>query len=550
MNIFRFPSELAAGVLLTALLPVSSRAQGLSSARPADITPPSFVTTPVLTPNADANTPLAARIAFQTDEPTSITLTIKDGERSWQVLAEAELKTNHQVAVLGVRFGLTHRIAVIARDAAGNETTAAQELVFVTPTAPTDTPPFHLIASSPDQMEPGITLMNVTIDRFHPAYLVAVDPEGEIVWYHRTERFAGDLRQLRNGNLLFLYSNFGMVEMNFFGEVENEWYASKLWPDRAPDGAILVDTDTFHHEVFEMPSNEVADFVVVSTELRVYPNYPSNEVDPTQTVPSSNVILDTIVEFTRDGTIVRELKLADLLDPYRICYDSLFDFWNTQYGLSQTDDWAHVNAVVFDPYDETYVISLRHQESVIKIDRATGQLVWILGPHERWQPQFQPYLLTPVSPGFSWNYHQHAPEWTPHGTIIMFDNGNQRAVPPAPPLPLPQRWSRAIEVRVDATAKTVEELWAFGGPPPAEQFYSNTRGDADYQLLTGNVLVTDSDRQPAQPGGASWSRIVEVTHTSPPVAVFDLHMRDDNLADGVNPWNSYRAERIASLYPQ
>ena len=75
-------------------------------------------------------------------------------------------------------------------------------------------------------------------------------------------------------------------------------------------------------------------------------------------------------------------------------------------------------------------------------------------------------------------------------------------------------------------------LEILGGPPPAEQFYSNTRGDADHQIQTGNILVTDSDRAATQMGGAGWSRIVEVSHSDPPQVVFDLHMRDDDLSDG------------------
>ena len=86
---------------------------------------------------------------------------------------------------------------------------------------------------------------------------------------------------------------------------------------------------------------------------------------------------------------------------------------------------------------------------VLMIRRSDGSLVWILGPHERWGPAFQPFLLTPVGGPFEWNYHQHAIKKNPFGHYVMFDNGNRRVIPPASPPP-PQQWySRAVEYRIE-----------------------------------------------------------------------------------------------------
>ena len=36
------------------------------------------------------------------------------------------------------------------------------------------------------------------------------------------------------------------------------------------------------------------------------------------------------------------------------------------------------------------------QDAVVKVDRKTGQVVWILGDHAGWKESLQPKLLTPV----------------------------------------------------------------------------------------------------------------------------------------------------------
>jgi len=128
--------------------------------------------------------------------------------------------------------------------------------------------------------------------------------------------------------------------------------------------------------------------------------------------------------------------MLDILDPFRINYSSLLvlydGFFESVFGEQlETRDWSHGNAVVHDPADDSIVVSLRHQDAVVKFSRQTGELKWILGPHENWDmEQFGEFLLTPLSEDeFFFQYHQHAPDITDEGTILIYDNGNNRASP-------------------------------------------------------------------------------------------------------------------------
>ncbi len=51
--------------------------------------------------------------------------------------------------------------------------------------------------------------------------------------------------------------------------------------------------------------------------------------------------------------------------------------------------------MIEDPQDDSVIVSLRHQYAVIKLDRKTGRLMWILGTPDAWMPPWDRYLLKP-----------------------------------------------------------------------------------------------------------------------------------------------------------
>ncbi len=200
-----------------------------------------------------------------------------------------------------------------------------------------------------------------------------------------------------------------------------------------------------------------------------------------------------------------------------------------------TGGWTHGNAVIYDPADDSIIVSLRHQDAVVKFSRQTGELKWILGPHENWdQEQFGEFLLTPLSDEeFFFPYHQHAPKITDEGTIIVYDNGNFKASPFDPQLPGSDNFSRAVEYDINELTKEVDIVWEYGQFED-EIIFTPFVGDADSLPETGNVLITFGGlRDPSR------ARIIEVTRTTPAEKVFDLSV--DSFV--------YRSERLPSLYP-
>ena len=563
-----------------------------------EVVGPEFVDQPSVTLNPNPAAPLAAILIAETDVPARLTLTIDDGlGNAWTVMPEEAFSTVHDLLVLGLRADTSYEVSVVAEDEADERTDADDRPSIVTPVLPDFFPPIELTISKPEDMEPGVTMFNpMFFQTGNPqtatwGMLVMLDDEGEVVWYYQASHRVGDARRLANGNILYQYGRTYAREIDMLGNTVGEWWADRIDGTLdGPKGAVVLNTDTIHHEILEMPAGipeleplpddpnnpndpelvgypgGSGDFLALSTELRVIADFPTSETDEGAPTETAQVIGDVIVEFDRDGTIIREWFLLDILDPLRISYDSLSAFWTSTYGVEGTTrDWSHANAVIYDEQNDAFIVSVRHQEAVIQISRATGELNWILGSHEKWtDPRHVDALLDNVTPDFSerdWNYHQHAPMITPSGTLLMFDNGNGRAVAPNPELPEEDRYSRAFEVAIDQVSREVVETWSYGGP--LDPWYASFVGDADHLPLTGNVLVADGGK--ASEYGQGWSRIFEVTRDDPAEIVWEVRMHrreksylpelvgDFDPIDGMLPasppnWYVYRAERI-SLYP-
>jgi arylsulfate sulfotransferase len=339
-----------------------------------------------------------------------------------------------------------------------------------------------------------------------------------VVWFVNLSGGMEDVRMLSTGTIILEFSDHVTAEeIDVFGTVRRHWHAANTI---SVAGSIGVAVDSFHHEFNLLPDGN---FLALATERRTYAGYPTSETDPTPQSSPQAVVGDQVVVFTPDGNIVHRFPMLDRADPYRIGYGSFGMFWSPFYTPAGAIDWSHGNAAFPDPSDGGYLVSLRHQDALFKLD-AAGDLQWILGTPDNWAAAFTPYLLTPVGTPFLWPFHQHAPHILSNGHIMVFDNGNFRVSPPAPKPP--SNYSRAVEYVVDPAQKEVRQVWAYDA---SQTIFAPATGDVDIGPATGNVIITF--------GGAS--RIVEVTHEEPPVVVFTMNASQ----------TFYRSERMASLYP-
>jgi arylsulfate sulfotransferase len=279
-----------------------------------------------LVQNPNPAVPQAAILSLTTDEPAQLTINFNDGERSWSVTPNDTMATDHEVPVIGMRAGLVHTITASLQDGDGNET-LSEGMTFETPPLPEAFPSPVVSVHNPDAMQPGVTVFNINgrwgptgtsePANFSPA--IIVDEAGEIIWYylpgiHRVH----DIRRLENGN--FAYEVWpgtdGMLEIDMLGNIVNQWQFAGTVKE-VHEGSIPVATDTFHHDYVEMPNGN---FLLMSSENRVIDDWPANYEMDGQT-EQANVIGDVIIEMTRSGDVIREWKLHDIIDPYRLGYN-------------------------------------------------------------------------------------------------------------------------------------------------------------------------------------------------------------------------------------
>ncbi len=519
-------------------------------------------TAPVITNAELANTnpraPLAAVVTFSTDEAARLTIRIDDGQQTWDIVPDEEFKTEHSAMVLGMRFGRSHAVTVIAEDRAGNRS-SSDPLSYETPPLPVELPRTRVTVREPERMEPGVNLFNVKWwgeDKREKdlGLIVIMDDRGDIIWAYRNDDDAiDDFRRLSNGNILYSNSPAGdlwrLVEINMLGDIVQRWHATGRHPE-AIEGSTPVDVDSFHHEVIELPNGN---FLALTSELRLMDDYPSSDTDPDAAPAPASVVGDVIVEFARDGTVIRRVKLLDVLDPHRIAYGSLGGgYYSGLYGDVDPPlrDWEHGNAVAYNPADDSFIVSLRHQDVLAKVSLATGDLIWLLGTPANWKEPWSSKLLQPVGE-VEWSYHQHGVSFTGSGNIVQFDNGVPRVSPYEKQPAVEDLYSRAVEYAIDEAAMEVSQPWSYGGPGE-DAFYSRYLSDVDWLPVTGNILMTDGSRETGPDGRTStavdrkrWARIVELTHTDPTETVFEVMLEEDPEY-GVH---IYRAKRLPSLYP-
>jgi hypothetical protein len=110
-------------------------------------------------------------------------------------------------------------------------------------------------------------------------------------------------------------------------------------------------------------------------------------------------------------------------------------------------DIIHINSIEEDGKGGV-IISMRHTDSVIRIDKATGQITWKLGG----TPTSKSLTVIDDTPHVGGTFGgQHDARVMPDGTITVYDNGSG----------FTGRAPRATRWRIDPTAKTatlVEEL--------------------------------------------------------------------------------------------
>ncbi|MFV0480679.1 MAG: aryl-sulfate sulfotransferase [Campylobacteraceae bacterium] len=355
-------------------------------------------------------------------------------------------------------------------------------------------------------------------------YVWIIDTNGDIRWYLDTSKFRDPNDINKKGNFMGFDQTEDGAIMWGLGQSYKKYdlMGRKIFDRLLPRSYI-----DFSHHLEETPKGTY----LVRAASSDYKRKDGKNV---------RTVRDVIIELDKEGNVLDEWNLMEILDPYRdqnmlamdqgaVCLnidadqagqtkskEELEDAnapWGDVAGVGAGRNWVHVNSVNYDATDDSIIISSRHQSANIKIGR-DKKVKWILSSPEGWSGELAKKVLTPVDSkgkkidcgttgsvcpgylnpqgGFDWTWTQHTsyviPEKSKPGKIHMssFDNGDSRGM--EQPALVNMKYSRAVEYVVDEKAMTVEQIWEFGKERGFEWF-SPITSVTEYQPETDSMMV-------------------------------------------------------------
>ena len=435
------------------------------------------------------------------------------------------------IQVAGMRASSTYHMRATVNFTDGTVFADADQTFDTGPLAPLNFSTITATTTAGMTPQPGIEMLDLVPGSEVP--VVATDLAGNIIWwYNFTDGTGSDIvqpiRMLPNGHFLVcigptssapismtppLPNTITVVrEIDLAGNTVREISLADLNSRLAAANFTLV-ADTIHHDVLQLPNGH---WIILTSATRDF-------TDLTGLPGVTTVLGDQIIDLDAN------------LNPVWV-WDG-FDHLDVNRHPFAFPDWTHANALLFTD-DGNLLVSLRHQNWVIKIDYAngtgTGDVIWRLG----FQGDFT--LSGGTSPQ-DWFYAQHNPSFFTQNSSVDFelglmDNGDDRIYPSGQTCastggPLCPNYTTIPIFHIDESAMTA--TLAFQDKLANYSFFGGSMNPLD----NGNVEYDLC----ALPGATRNAGIFEVTRDANPQTVWQMTIVDQN---------AYRGYRLPSLYPQ
>jgi 3-phytase/alkaline phosphatase D len=352
---------------------------------------------------------------------------------------------------------------------------------------------------------------------------LATDLMGQVVWYYDVSQSGFTLTfpgqsLVPGGTVLLLgtdrYAQFPALTRDVLREIDlagNPLRETNIDAVNVQLAALGNDIIySFNHDVQRLPNGETA--VSGLTERTVNING-----TPTDYVGMMIVVLD------EDFRVAWAWDAFDHLDVNRgPVLGEVLQPGSTQPTAAvprlPAVDWLHLNAVSWSPEDGNLVLSLRHQDWVIKVDYGNGagdgHVIWRLG-------QGGDFTVNSTDPN-PWFSHQHNAHYVDDTTLIRCDNGNTRYASDPTADSRGQVWT-LDEQTMTATLVVNADLGSYSGALGAAQ-----------RLPNGNYSFTLGEQGPEPPTPPGQSIEVRPDGTR----VYDLEVNRPE----------YRSFRMRTLY--
>jgi hypothetical protein len=414
----------------------------------------------IATPGAGSENVLSAHLTFTISGADSVRAVYKDANG---VTGSTPFRTSGTVAdtvlILGLRPSTTYS-AYIEGDRNG-VASRSEPVTFQTAALPAAVASFGLRQIS--GVGSRYAAIGLNVDGV--GYATLFDSAGRVAWYADLTGFnlpVSNVVQQPNGNITaFLGGTAGWTPVDGY------------YVEIAPDGRV---EHTFRAPAGYYTDNHELQLTGSGSSLRAhYFTYDVRTVDLSASGGSSTaqVTGHQLVRTDPSGTIQFTWSAWD--------HFALSEKVGEAQGAALAGtDFDHPNSLSFDGQGN-YIASWRDLNQVMAIDPQSGAVLWRIGG-VRGEYTF----VGDPQNGFS---KQHYVRILPNGHLILYDNGNDLAVPE----------TRAVEYKLDRVAKTATMVWEFKHSPAIwTQFVGNVN-----RLSNGNTWI----------GFAGAGRVVEASAT-------------------------------------
>ena len=481
------PSVVSQGenVSVTAAL-VSSPQQNYATAVAA-IIPSAQVSCPGAT-----NSPLVAMYSINLPSPGKVSVefgkTTDYGQSTWQVATTSSNGGQVQVYVAGMMGKTLYHMR--ANVALNNGATYNDIDHTCTTGTPPPTSAVQVSTPNGETPQPGIEMWNTSVPA-NVAQAFATDLSGNVIWTYTYSGSSVDsiqgIQLLPNGDLLMVISYLSSVTVNgtlgLVNDLREIDLAGNIVRDISMDAlnqklaaSSLRDADgnvyqfkSFHHSVLVLPNGH---WVLLAAYNKSYSDLPGRP-------GTTSVIGDALIDVDENSNPDWVWNTFDHLDINR--------------HPMNFPDWTHSNDIVYSSDDHNLLLSIRHQNWIVKIEfldgQGSGNVLWRLGEGGDFK------LIGGTDPT-DWFYAQHGLSYfTPNTTGVfrmgLMDNGNDRIFPTGQVLCVPYAatsascYSTVPVLEINEQNMTATLVGHYEPPPSYFTFFG---GNAE-QLQNGHLHI-------------------------------------------------------------
>ena len=308
-------------------------------------------------------------------------------------------------------------------------TTGPKTLVFRTGTPLVTFPTITDLIPPTIQADPSI---QVVLHDFLPTgFPLATDRAGNVIWYYpEAAANVGEgvliTRPLNQGTMLMYLNGVGenpsvtgqqiLREIDLAGNTIRETNASRL-----AEQTVAMGTDpvtSVHHDAIRLANGNT---IILTSAERIFPAGTQGSPTPVDIIGDLILVLDTNFQVIWYWNAFDHLDISRAAILGETCT-------NGEPGCppvtlaSIANDWLHSNSLYYSTADGNIMMSIRHQDWVIKIDYAngagTGHILWRLG--------LDGDFTMNSGLSYPWFSHQHDAGFESNGLLTLFDNGDTR----------------------------------------------------------------------------------------------------------------------------